>query len=99
MTKENNVRSSKCRLKNLARNWNAVFVTSKSKIKNRRCVMPVLRLLRSYSRDFRVISVYNAKQNLLLKKVELACVENALMNLEKSSSVQIVKAIFQVIRT
>jgi hypothetical protein len=61
--------------------------------------MPVLRKLRSYSRAFRVISVSSVIQNLLLNKVEVACAKNALMNLEKSSSVQIVITTFKVIRT
>ncbi len=61
--------------------------------------MPVLRKLRSYSRALRVISVSSVIQNLLLNKVEVACAKNALMNLEKSSSVQIVTTTFKVIRT
>jgi hypothetical protein len=52
--------------------------------------LPVLRLLRSYSRTFRVITVYSAKQNLLMKKVKVACVKNALIIFATSSSVQIV---------
>ena len=97
--KENNVRLSKCKLRNLERNWNAVFATSKNKIKNRRCALPVLRLLRSYSRAFRVISVSSVIKNLLLKKFELACVKNAPMKWKEITSVQSVKAIFQVART
>ncbi len=52
--------------------------------------MPVLRLLRSYSRTFRVISVSSVIQNLLLKKFEVAYVKNALMKYVRSFSAQIV---------